>query len=87
MTWESMDFIVFGAESGKIYVWDASTLTSLTVVQAHNGITSHHYSNNNYYAVDLLLGAVTTVDVSVDGRALVTGGKDKTIAVWTLTSC
>lgn len=85
MTWENTEFIVFGAESGKIYVWDASTLTSLTVVQAHNGMARCY--SNNYYAVALLLGAVTTVDVSVDGGALVTGGKDKTIAVWTITSC
>lgn len=28
---------MFGAESGKLYVWEASTLLSMAVVTAHNG--------------------------------------------------
>ena len=32
------------------------------------------------------IGGVTTVDLGVDGRTLVTGGKDKTIGIWTIKS-
>lgn len=34
----------------------------------------------------MVIGAVTTVDMSADGTTLVTGSKDKSIALWTLTT-
>lgn len=38
MNWTSGEFIVFGAESGKLYLWDATSFTSIAVIKAHHGI-------------------------------------------------
>ena len=59
---------------------------SLTVVQAHNGM-SIEFGLQAKLSLPIALGAVTTVDSSVDGKTLATGGKDKTIAIWTLSNC
>jgi hypothetical protein len=37
MEWSNTQFIVFGAESGKVYLWEANTLVSVATVNAHGG--------------------------------------------------
>lgn len=86
MNWNTGDFIVFGAESGKLYLWDAATLNSLTVVKAHSSkklLSLHIFM---FFCVGLFSGAITTIDLSDDSRTLVTGSQDKNIAIWNITS-
>lgn len=37
MDWSSVDFILFGAESGMLCVWDANTLVSTAAANGHEG--------------------------------------------------
>lgn len=39
MDWSSAEFILFGAESGMLCVWDANTLVSTAAANGHDGET------------------------------------------------
>ena len=75
---------MLGFEGGVVDLWDAYSCKSVVEVKGHEGLSLCN-SWLPLTPVIPALGLVTAIAVSGSGKVLVTGGKDKSIAVWDLT--
>ncbi len=84
------DVLALGLDGGCILLWDSYSFKSLAEYKEHDSEFNLWVQSPvdsllicNWMHL-LLAGAVTALDVSKDETTLVSGSKDKSIALWTL---
>lgn len=94
MAW-SGNKLLLGTENGEVLLWEATTFTELARTKGHTGDRSAMkpliFTNSLYPSLFMLCdimckytGSITSVDVSKDGKTVVSGSRDKCISVWSL---